>query len=57
LVDASVKTLRDLTLWRFSKVKSDALDDKTKALITKLTTGMSDADKNLTEGLLSRVDT
>jgi hypothetical protein len=57
LVDASVKTLRDLTLWRFTKVKSGTLDDQTKALITKLTTGMSDADKNLTEGLLSRVDT
>ena len=39
------------------KVKASTLDDQTKSLIAKLTTGMSDADKNLTEGLLSRVDT
>jgi hypothetical protein len=49
-------TLRDLTLWRFTKVKANVFDEATKALVAKLTTGMSDRDKSLTEGLLMRVD-
>ncbi len=57
MVDESVKTLRDLTIWRFKKVKAGTLDNQTKVLVAKLTTGMSEADKQLTEGLLTRVDT
>lgn len=56
-IDSSVSTLRELTLWRFSKVKAMALDSETKALVAKLAVGMSPKDVHLLEGLISRVDT
>lgn len=57
LINSGVSTLRDLTFWRFTKVKELPLDDHKKSLIAKLTTGMNQTDKLLTEGFLSRVDT
>jgi len=55
-IPADVTTLRQLTNWRFTKTKAMPLDDGTKALLTKLQSGMKAEDKSLLEGLISRVD-
>ena len=56
-INAGVSTLRDLTFWRFTKVRETPFDDFKKNLVAKLTTGMNQTDKILTEGMLMRVDT
>lgn len=52
-----MSTLRELTNWRFTKVKAMQMDSETKALVAKLAQGMKPADVQLLEGLISRVDT
>lgn len=54
--DPNVKTLRDLVAWRLTKVPELKLNDGQKALIAKLTKGMSSKDKSLTEGVFARTD-
>jgi hypothetical protein len=46
-----------LTFWRFTKIKETPFDDFKKNVVAKITTGMSQTDKLLTEGMLMRVDT
>ena len=55
-VDASVKTLRDLTVWRMSKRPEHSLNDQQRNLLAKMTTGMPQKDIDLTYGVIKRVD-
>ena len=41
----------------FTKIRETPFDDFKKSLVAKLTTGMNQTDKLLTEGMLMRVDT
>jgi len=56
-IDPKVQTLRDLALWRFSKVAQLQIDNDTKDLIKKLSVGMPARDQQVLEGVISRVDT
>lgn len=55
-INSGVSTLRDLTFWRFTKIRETKFDEWTKGVVAKLTTGMNQNDKLLTEGFLMRVD-
>jgi hypothetical protein len=55
-IDQSVSTLRELTNSRFAKVKAMVVDADTRALCSKLTTGMTPNDVKLTEDMISRID-
>lgn len=56
-IESKVSTLRELALWRFSKINQKQIDADTTALIKKLSVGMANNDAQLLAGLISRVDT
>merc|ERR1712176_1557332 len=50
-----IATLKDLCMWRFTKVNaSTALTGARQQLVGQLTAGMSDSDRLLVEGIISR---
>lgn len=56
-IDPKVSTLRELAMWRFTKVKPLAVDAATKELLKKLSVGMPAKDADLLHNIISRVDT
>lgn len=56
IVDEGVRTLKDLCLWRFSKVNAQPLSGVPRQVCDQLTEGMSQSDRQLVEGMISRTD-
>lgn len=57
LVGDGVSSLRDLCMWRFSKVPAkSSMPAVVSQLCSKLTDGMQENDRQLVEGVLSRTD-
>lgn len=56
-IDPKVSTLRELAMWRFTKVKPLKVDAATLELLKKLSVGMPAKDAELLHNMITRVDT